>query len=199
MSLFNLKLWSNYFNGGWAVLREMVAPHFLSMFPSQHPHACTGLSNQSFSGEKNSIKKNPKWPTSDHLCCPPFRALITPLCPATPWIQYPQTRCVNRIPCLNSAAQPVNPGLHQYKKKPILVKWTGLAVNDEIFPSPIQPRGKCPCNSAERWLLGLTHPFQPNKYQSPGYPARLSTSCESTGMHQWITAWRSCRRNCLFT
>lgn len=61
MSLFNLKLWSEYFDGGCGVavaeLKEKVAPHFLSTFPSQHPHACTGLSSNSFSGLKNSIKK----------------------------------------------------------------------------------------------------------------------------------------------
>lgn len=199
MSLFNLKLWSNYFNGEWLYWEKWWLHISCPCSPANIHMPAQDYPTRAFQERKTPLKKNPKWPTSDHLCCPPFHALITPLCPATPWIQYPQTKCVNRIPCLNSAAQPVNPGLHQYKKKPILVKWTGLAVNDEIFPSPIQPRGKCPCNSAERWLLGLTHPFQPNKHQSPSYPARLSTSCESTGMHQWITAWRSCRRNCLFT
>lgn len=60
MPLFNLKFRSEDFDGvGVAVagLRERVAPHFLSTFPSQHPHACTGLSSNSFAGLKNSIKK----------------------------------------------------------------------------------------------------------------------------------------------
>lgn len=170
--MFNLQLWSKNFDGvAVAEPGEIVAPHFLSTFPSQHPHACTGLASNSFSGLKNSIKIKKKdskvTHKPDHLCCPRSVPQSLPSCPATPWIQYPQSRSVDRIPCLSPSALPVKPGLHQYPPKSQFQS-SGLdsLLIMRFSSSPLSPGG----NAHGIWQgvgVGPTHPLQPQ--QCPGW------------------------------